>query len=104
MHGAEDMIGNLWEWTAWWGQAGRTWQTSDGPSTSPWPAAYNADYTWNLNGTAHNGSAYVAGLPAAAIRGGSWSNETNAGAFAVYWDHGPSAWYNYIGFRCCLGR
>ena len=104
MHGAEDMIGNLWEWTAWWGQAGRTWQTSDGQSASPWPAAYNADYTWNVNGTAHNGSAWVAGLPAAAVRGGNWSNETYAGAFAVQWGYGPSYWYTDLGFRCCLGR
>ena len=50
MHGADDMIGNLWEWVAWWGEAGRTWQTSDGQSAGPWPAAYNGDYTWNLNG------------------------------------------------------
>jgi formylglycine-generating enzyme required for sulfatase activity len=104
MHGAEDMIGNLWEWVAWWGEAGRTWQTSDGQSAGPWPAAYNGDYTWNLNGTAYNGSAYVAGLPAAAVRGGAWPYETRAGAFAVYLPSGPSSWANSIGFRCCLGR
>ncbi|MBI5487582.1 MAG: SUMF1/EgtB/PvdO family nonheme iron enzyme [Deltaproteobacteria bacterium] len=104
MHGAEDMIGNLLEWVAWWGEAGRTWQTADGQSTGPWPAAYNGDYTWNLNGTVYSNSAYVAGLPAAAIRGGPWSDGAAAGAFAVNLGIGPSSWGSDIGFRCCLGR
>jgi formylglycine-generating enzyme required for sulfatase activity len=104
MYGAEDMIGNLWEWTAWWSQAGRTWQTSDGQGASPWPAAYNGDSTLNLNGTAHNGSAYVAGLPAAAIRGGRWDDGVGAGAFAVDLVVGPSYLLPNVGFRCCLGR
>ena len=104
MWGAEDMIGNVWEWVAWWGQAGRDMSIAQGASASPWPVAYNGDYTWNINGEAHNGTSWATALPAAALRGGYWNNGANAGVFAVDLGHGPSNWYTNTGFRCCRRR
>ena len=40
-------------------------------------------------------------LPAAAIRGGNWNNGTDAGAFALNLNNGPSNWNTNIGVRCC---
>ena len=104
MYGAEDMIGNLWEWVAWWGEAGRTWLSADGEGASAWPAAYNADGTWNVDGRAYGESSYTRGQPAAGVRGGNWSSGTEAGAFAVDLAYGPSSWNAILGFRCCVGR
>jgi formylglycine-generating enzyme required for sulfatase activity len=100
------MIGNLWEWTADWWQAGRAWMASDGTGTAPWPSGYGdgGDRTWNLDGLSNRGDAWTNGLPVAALRGGSWDTGTNAGAFAVSLSSGPSDWDTSIGFRCCLGR
>ncbi|MDD5307735.1 MAG: SUMF1/EgtB/PvdO family nonheme iron enzyme [Deltaproteobacteria bacterium] len=100
--GAEDMIGNLWEWTAWWGEGGMTWMTSDGQEAAAvWGASYGSDSTWGVNGTTYGATASAAGLPAAALRGGYWSSGSRAGAFTMTLYHGPSAGTNTIGLRCC---
>ena len=105
MWGAEDMIGNLWEWVSWWGQGGMTWQASNGQDASAvWGASYGSDSTWSVNGTAHNGTAYAAGLPAAAIRGGNWLYGSDAGAFTMSLYSGPLNWKSDIGVRCCRRR
>ena len=103
--GAEDMIGNLWEWTSDWWQAGRGWDAGfgDGAYADSWPDGYssdNADGTWNLDGRAYNGYSWMNGLPAAGLRGGYWSNGTQAGAFALSLNYAPSNSDYYIGFRC----
>ena len=102
--GAQDMVGNLWEWVAWWGQAGKVNTSfSSGAKVTPWPSGYGdgKDGTWNVNGEAHDRSKWTTGLPAAALRGGNWNDGTDAGVFAVNLLYGPSFWYTDSGARCC---
>jgi hypothetical protein len=105
--GVHDMIGNVWEWTAEWfaGVGGATTTVNLPTSTSPWPATtgnagFNDDRTWNINGVASNGSVFAIGLPAAALRGGSFEVGSQGGAFALALADGPSARLRYVGFRC----
>jgi formylglycine-generating enzyme required for sulfatase activity len=101
--GTEDMIGNLFEWTSDWWQAGRGWMATDGETADVWPDGYsadNSDTTWNLNGRAYGASGWANGLPAAALRGGNWTNGAQAGAFALDVRNAPSSSGNGIGFRC----
>jgi formylglycine-generating enzyme required for sulfatase activity len=102
--GAEDMIGNLWESVADWGQTGRGWATTDEAAATPWPTGYGEDRTWNLNGRAYSEPAgWTDGLPAAGHRGGSWGHGTSAGAFTMYLASGPTVWAPTVGVRCCAG-
>lgn len=67
-YGAEDMIGNVTEWVADWGQSGRVEVDEGfgpGAARSPWPAAYGGDATYNVNGDARIGLDFVAGMPGA---------------------------------------
>lgn len=102
-HGAEDMIGNLWEWVDLWGQAGKVnTNFSSGTTATPWRSSYGdgGDKTWNLNGEAFD-HPFITGMPAAAIRGGDWQYGTGAGVFAMGLNSGPSLDAGYYGARCC---
>jgi len=110
--GAEDMIGNLAEWVADWGQAGREWQASDGQAgppcpgvaTGPWPPGYGGDGTWNVDGqVSTHPCGWQKGLPAALVRGGSWSDGDGAGTFGLSQRFAPSAVSGEVGARCCVG-
>ena len=106
MWGAQDAIGNVWEWVAAWSQAGVTWATADGASAAAWDAEYGSDETSNINGEAYDGatSAWVSGLPGAAIRGGYWSGDTASGEFTFNLNNGPTNSNSTVGLRCCLDR
>jgi formylglycine-generating enzyme required for sulfatase activity len=101
--GAQDMIGNLGEWTAEWnasvGNAAAT--------TGTWPdqggAAYNGDWTWNIASSTIAGEAgWTTGLPATAVRGGDWGNGSQAGTFAFCLNSAPAHRSRRYGFRCLL--
>ena len=106
LYGAYDMVGDVWEWVADWGQYGQISQASyvvwgDGTYTNAaWPAGYPANGTWNVAGRSWNGVGWVSGMPAALVRGGSWDSGANAGVFAFYAYNGPSVVSSTVGFRC----
>jgi formylglycine-generating enzyme required for sulfatase activity len=102
--GAQDMIGNMLEWTASWyaglGYLGGTGQQANGALAS-WPSGYNGDGVWNVASSALDGAGtWQAGIPAAAGRGGSFIHQAHAGVFAMQVQLTPSAFYNDTGFRC----
>ena len=113
--GAYDMIGNLWEWTGEWWQAGPNISgfnagtqvtTTNGSGTGPWPAGFGdgLDSTWNLDGQSYSIGGYVNGLPAAPLRGGGNGTGAAAGAFMLSLNGAPSGEYTGTnnGARCCI--
>ncbi|MBI5479492.1 MAG: SUMF1/EgtB/PvdO family nonheme iron enzyme [Deltaproteobacteria bacterium] len=105
--GAYDMIGNYWEWVADWWQAGQAWTQhafSDGASIGSWPAGYGdgGDQTWGVDGRVDNGTGFVDGLPAGALRSGSCLDRTGAGAFTLHLNGAPSNMSGHLAARCCL--
>ncbi|MEZ4405050.1 MAG: SUMF1/EgtB/PvdO family nonheme iron enzyme [Polyangiales bacterium] len=116
--GAQDMIGNVWEWTDEWqsaaGQlsafASTTGATVDGrrvnDARSAWPAGFNDDGTWNVASVIIRGPMDDdrPALPAAVVRGGYWGDGVRAGVFATALLFGPSASNPGVGFRCVVRR
>jgi formylglycine-generating enzyme required for sulfatase activity len=119
--GAEDMIGNLWEWVSMWGQAGPDHAVTDGAyagavgSGKGWDGfspetTGDGDGTWNVAGVAlgydRTGSICnnMVGQPFAAGRGGDWGEGPRSGIFALHLAPGPTYWNNDLGARCCRGR
>lgn len=100
--GAEDMIGNLSEWTSDWYVTGPIWQESINEIVfNPWPTGFPNDITSNCNGTVEGGEGEALGLPAASVRGGSWIDGMGAGTHAFDLRFGPSYQDEHIGARCC---
>jgi formylglycine-generating enzyme required for sulfatase activity len=98
--GAQDMIGNVLEWTdEWYAGPG-----ADNTTATPWPTPDNADGTWNIASSAYNSvpATPATGIPAAAARGGNCSFGTLDGVFALNLAYAPSFWDPGIGFRCVL--
>ena len=99
------MIGNLWEWTADWWQAGYEGDSfSDGAAITAWPASYGdgQDMTWNLGGRAVVSGDYQTGTPAIALRGGALDYGAQAGTFAIDLNSAPTYGARTVGFRCAL--
>jgi formylglycine-generating enzyme required for sulfatase activity len=106
--GAQDMIGNLWEWTGdWYASPGTTASGSSGLRVV-WPSAspndYRGDGTINIGFFADRNDGMGAGLPAAEQRGGYFNSTTNAGVFAMTLSDAPSSGGSGSGFRCVLPR
>ncbi|MBI5517557.1 MAG: SUMF1/EgtB/PvdO family nonheme iron enzyme [Deltaproteobacteria bacterium] len=108
--GAQDMIGNLQEWTTEWYAGAHTDNTRGGlhsASTTPgWPAGYNGDGTWQVGGVIHAfpSSPLNAAIPSAVLRGGGFGSSERAGIFAVSIEAAPSNLSPAIGFRCVIPR
>jgi hypothetical protein len=99
--GAEDMVGNEWEWVADWGTTG----VSDPAFTNakvatPWPTTYGdgTDETVNLNTSTNQGP----NLPQAILRGGDYIDKAHDGVYAIALDDSPTLQYTSVGARCCL--
>lgn len=115
--GAQDMIGNLFEWTSeWYAGAGAITGVSGDAGTRvavgvaidgvayPWPdPSYGGDGTFNVASVAETGG-YRVGLPAAARRGGFWYGRTAAGVFSIDLGAGPTQEAAAAGFRCVIPR
>jgi len=102
--GAQDMVGNVWELTADWVQAGRTTGSyTSGAVATPWPSGYGdgKDGTWNINGQAESFGGVATGIPAALSRGGGSKTGTNAGVFTISMYLSPAYRATSTGARCC---
>ncbi|HXJ33536.1 MAG TPA: hypothetical protein VMS22_05790 [Candidatus Eisenbacteria bacterium] len=82
--GAQDMVGNLNEWVAEWGEVAAGCGT--------WPSMFGNDFSC-VGGTGANH------LPAMLARGGGWSDGSLAGDFTVL-SILPSDSGDGLGFRC----
>jgi formylglycine-generating enzyme required for sulfatase activity len=93
--GAFDMVGNVNEWVADWGDRS--------VSCTSWPASLGGDFSCVAGpGTTGNPgeTSGTLSLPGAINRGGAWFDGTSAGIFAIDAGTNPSLRSSAIGFRC----
>lgn len=120
--GAEDMIGNVREWTGDWAVVGAQhirgnisvmgasatadFQIPAQSATTPWGTGFGEDAVHGSAMRAWSGgtSGWADGLPAAIARGGGWADGTGAGIFAMLLDSGPNTSLANVGFRCVIPR
>ncbi len=94
--GAEDMVGNLAEWTSdWWGQG---LDSADGTQ----PLEFGGDGFSNVDDAEEQGGA-GRHFPAAALRGGDHLLGEQSGPLAIVLTPAPSAYASTTGFRCARG-
>jgi formylglycine-generating enzyme required for sulfatase activity len=90
--GAFDMIGNVTEWVADWGDTS--------VSCTNWPASLGSDLSCVGGPGDPADQSGTLSLPGAFVRGGDFSDGTGAGVFAVTAGPDPSQRSPSIGFRC----
>lgn len=103
--GAEDMVGNVVEWTSdWYASPSR----SSGTVLAPWPASFagNGDQTNGVTSDAATapGDLSTKGAPSGALHGGNFVGVLNAGIFTLDLAQAPSYSDGTIGFRCVIPR
>lgn len=111
--GAQDMIGNVWEFSAEW-YAGTTPDTVDTPQQGPtlqqqfWSADYGKDQVYNVYGAAvlDSDGSWAMGVPAVAALGGSYQQGTNAGRYCFCLYNAPTNGGKNVtlGLRCVVPR
>jgi formylglycine-generating enzyme required for sulfatase activity len=84
--GADDMVGNVWEWVGSW--------VDLATGCTNWTGSFGSDRSC----VGGNGS--LGFFPGGVIRGGYWASGAQAGVFAVQADTLPSSQSAIIGFRC----
>jgi len=100
--GAQDMIGNVMEWTAEW------YAAPVGPALASevadaWGMDFGSDSTRNVISVAF-GSGAVRRVPTAALRGGHFGSGASAGIFGLNLGDAPSNAFALYGFRCVIPR
>lgn len=98
--GAEDMIGNVFEWVGEW-QA-RPHDTLDLDQIAAWPSGDVSVGVENVS--ALSGAGMQEGVPRVEQRGGSWQSGAGAGVFALTLLNGPFTPVDSVGFRCVIPR
>lgn len=104
--GAEDMIGNVWEWTdEWFGSMSsyENWESAaNGRSRMP---EFNDDASNGFSSAATEvGFRLTANIPSAALRGGSAYDGASAGVFSLETRNAPAFSNRLVGFRCVTSR
>ena len=99
--GAEDMIGNLFEFTDEWHTGVASVFT-----TSNWPGSdYGNDLIANLSSKVYvDANATISSAPSALVRGGDFRGKTDSGIFALNFNAAPSVSGFPQGFRCVTTR
>ena len=103
--GAQDMIGNVSEWTAEWYASPPTTTGSGLPLwTAPWGPGYGDDQVANIASIAGSPAGWTLGVPAVMLRGGYAGENAATGVFAINLTLAPNASYETVGFRCVIPR
>jgi formylglycine-generating enzyme required for sulfatase activity len=105
--GAQDLVGNVSEFVSDWLAApplSTTDPTNGIPGPANWGVGFGNDHTTNLSSVAAGVTTWVAGVPAAIVRGGgNWEGE-GAGVFNLNLSMSPSSTFGGVGFRCVIPR
>ena len=88
--GHHDMVGNLWEWVADWGD-----NADNAANCTSWASTFGGDLSCVGLGEGETNNHF----PGALLRGGSWNEGAEAGPFAVHGLNRPSDTNTNYGFR-----